>query len=284
MAAVITDPASSSRNVIQPTGDFVALTLRANASQTVDLEQWQDSSGTVLANVAANGFFKINPTSALTTNPTPALFVTPTFTGLAGTLLGLRSVSNAAPSANSGAQYIGTDGRAVTSGGFDFTSQVKGGSFLADHEGTGLIATAIGFQAQVISGAGGSITNAYGGSFTINNGNAGGTIGLGIGVRVELPGATGAIADCRGVYIRNQGSANITTATALLIDNQTGAGTNIAMKIGTGNLGFNGSTPVAKQTGASAAGIAAIVDANARAAIGALQTALANYGFVTSPA
>lgn len=49
-------------------------------------------------------------------------------------------------------------------------------------------------------------------------------------------------------------------------------------------LGFLGGAAVVKQTGASAAGIAAITDANARAAVSALQTALANFNLVTSPA
>jgi hypothetical protein len=49
-------------------------------------------------------------------------------------------------------------------------------------------------------------------------------------------------------------------------------------------FGVFGAAAVAQQTGASAAGIAAIVDPNAAAAVAALQTALANLGFVTSPA
>lgn len=49
-------------------------------------------------------------------------------------------------------------------------------------------------------------------------------------------------------------------------------------------IGFLGAAPVVRQTGASAAGIAAITDANARTTVGALQTALANLGLVTSPA
>lgn len=55
---------------------------------------------------------------------------------------------------------------------------------------------------------------------------------------------------------------------------------------GAGNpqVGFLGATAVSRQVGASAAGIAAITDANAKAAVSALQTALANLGLVTSPA
>jgi hypothetical protein len=49
-------------------------------------------------------------------------------------------------------------------------------------------------------------------------------------------------------------------------------------------VGFLGAAAVVRQAGASAAGIAAITDPNAKAAIQALQTALANLGLVTSPA
>jgi hypothetical protein len=49
-------------------------------------------------------------------------------------------------------------------------------------------------------------------------------------------------------------------------------------------LGFLGAAAVVRQTGASAAGIAAITDANAKAAVNALQVALAALGLITSPA
>ncbi len=49
-------------------------------------------------------------------------------------------------------------------------------------------------------------------------------------------------------------------------------------------IGFLGAAAVVRQVGASAAGIAAIVDPNAKAAVQALQTALSNLGLVTSPA
>ncbi len=69
-----------------------------------------------------------------------------------------------------------------------------------------------------------------------------------------------------------------------------GAGSTLNTKVkmlqlaGDNKIGFFAAAPVVKQTGASAAGIAAILDANAKAAVGALQTALANLGLVTSPA
>jgi hypothetical protein len=49
-------------------------------------------------------------------------------------------------------------------------------------------------------------------------------------------------------------------------------------------IGFFNTATVVQQAGASAAGIAAIADANALAAVQALQAALAAYGLVTSPA
>ena len=94
----------------------------------------------------------------------------------------------------------------------------------------------------------------------------------------------------------------VTTDVCLLVDGMTGTTANL-LQVGTddhlsrffigpaGELGHDGtkagffsSAPVVKQAGASAAGIAAVTDANAKAALTALQAALAAYGLVTSPA
>jgi hypothetical protein len=50
-------PATSTRNVIQPTGDFIALSIAANASQTNPLQQWKDTAGTAQARITATGLF-----------------------------------------------------------------------------------------------------------------------------------------------------------------------------------------------------------------------------------
>lgn len=52
---VLIAPESSTRNVIQPTGDYTPLTVKGDASQTDTLFEAQDSSGTVLAKIAADG-------------------------------------------------------------------------------------------------------------------------------------------------------------------------------------------------------------------------------------
>jgi hypothetical protein len=59
---------------------------------------------------------------------------------------------------------------------------------------------------------------------------------------------------------------------------------NWASAAGAAKIGFLGTSAVVKQTGASAAGIAAVSDTNAKAALTAIQAALAAYGLVTSPA
>lgn len=50
-------------NILQPTAAIVGLTIRGAASQTADLTQWQNSSGTTIAKVTANGSFQTIRTS-----------------------------------------------------------------------------------------------------------------------------------------------------------------------------------------------------------------------------
>ena len=61
-------PGSSTRNVIQPTGDYIALALEASASQTHHLQEWQNSSGTALAYVDSKGNINTPTVTATTGN------------------------------------------------------------------------------------------------------------------------------------------------------------------------------------------------------------------------
>lgn len=55
--AVILAPASSARNVIQPTaGAVIAEIIKAHAAQSVDLAQWQKSDGSTLFRVTKDGY------------------------------------------------------------------------------------------------------------------------------------------------------------------------------------------------------------------------------------
>jgi len=52
---IFTDPASSTRNVIQPGGDFKGLVIKGSASQTANLVEGQLSAGTIRFSVSAAG-------------------------------------------------------------------------------------------------------------------------------------------------------------------------------------------------------------------------------------
>jgi len=51
-------PSTATRNVIQSTADVQELIVKAEAGQTANLQEWQDSSGTVLAYVEKGGVIK----------------------------------------------------------------------------------------------------------------------------------------------------------------------------------------------------------------------------------
>lgn len=51
-------PGSSSRNVIQSTGDFIGLVVKSFAGQTATLQQWQDSSGAAVAQIDPTGIVR----------------------------------------------------------------------------------------------------------------------------------------------------------------------------------------------------------------------------------
>jgi hypothetical protein len=76
MAGVVTlAPGSSTRNVIQPTGNYIPLAVEASASQTLHLQEWQayggsplayvDSAGNITGNGITAGQFSANGNSTL---------------------------------------------------------------------------------------------------------------------------------------------------------------------------------------------------------------------------
>lgn len=54
---VVLAPDSSGRNTVQPTADFINLTLKRLAGQTSDLQRWVDENGVPLAQLTASGMF-----------------------------------------------------------------------------------------------------------------------------------------------------------------------------------------------------------------------------------
>lgn len=68
--AVILAPASSTRNIITPTGDFKALIIRPSASQTADIWSIQNNAGTLdSVYVDKDGFFRLGALATYTSGP-----------------------------------------------------------------------------------------------------------------------------------------------------------------------------------------------------------------------
>jgi hypothetical protein len=252
MAAVITDPQSSARNVIQSTGDFTELTLRASGGQTVPIF--------VVENASGNDYFSI-PTDA---GNQGSVFSRPTLLLTTAGRNNVLAVQHTSIDAAPVGQLAGIESRVIYSGG-------------------GTLSSLFGMYTSPRNGGVGTITTMSGLLVAPSNVTTG-IITEQRGVDIQALSNNGTIGTAYGVYVSSQGGAGVTTAIGLRVLSQTGAGTNIAMQIGAGNIGFHNVTPKAQQTGASAVGIAAIIDINAKAAVSALQTALANYGLVTSPA
>lgn len=59
--AVIILPASSTRNVIQASADFKELVVQAFAAQTANIQEWQNSAGTILQRVGPTGQYFVQP-------------------------------------------------------------------------------------------------------------------------------------------------------------------------------------------------------------------------------
>lgn len=58
--AVIINPGASTRNVVQPSGNFIAQVWKNNGSQVVNLNEWHTSGGSVMSSVSKDGYFRIN--------------------------------------------------------------------------------------------------------------------------------------------------------------------------------------------------------------------------------
>ena len=65
--AVIINPAASARNVIQPTDPAVIpFTIRGAASQTANLQEWQNSAGTAMGSMSASGALQLRARAKIT--------------------------------------------------------------------------------------------------------------------------------------------------------------------------------------------------------------------------
>lgn len=322
--AVILAPAASARNIIQATADIVPLTIQAKAGQTADLTDWKDSAGNILFKVQPDPTtlamvyatrISGNVGGSHNDSLRGEILAAPATTPAASTswrgVQALAKTDSSLSTDLSGSNVTLMSLNAATEHLANVNLAVARGAVASiAHFGTGTIALATPLHATISSSAGGVITNGTGLLVSAPGLTGGSTIGTNAGIEIQNQGSA-SVGTAYGLRVRAQagsglnfginvdGGLNIFRSsavgetpfivrgfagqTATLLDVQTSAAASI-FAVGQNKIGAFGTAPVAQQAGASAAGIAAVIDANAKAALTALQAALAAYGLVTSPA
>lgn len=156
------------------------IVIRGNASQSANLQEWQNSSGTVLSVVDENGYLGIG-----FSNPGNWFSLQPTFN-----TTGTHIASRFQPTLNTAATALySTYNNAIYSGVgtlgnlFAFLS-------IANNTGTGITTNAYGFFSRISSsGATGTITNGY-------------------AIYADVPTVTGSITNSYGLYVQNHNVAS----------------------------------------------------------------------------
>ena len=271
--AVILAPATSSRNVIQPTGAAVVpLTSKGFAGQTADLQEWQSSAGAVLAKVDASGNITatsfVGPTTGTSSGnvaltpatsarnviqPTGAAVVPLTSKGFAGQTANLLEFQSSAGAVLSFVDAAGAFNGSLVGGAISGTSITVPGAgagsekFGSGAASAGASATAVGngasaAGAQAVAVGGGAVASGFGAA-AFGFFSQAGDVGLALGFSssanfnpsIALGGNTTAINQCviGGVAytISNLFVGNGVTAAvplAVTINASGGSGTDIA--------------------------------------------------------
>jgi hypothetical protein len=221
-----TAPTASTRNVIQPTGAaLIPFILKAAASQTANLLEFQDSTGTAKTSFGPTGRLGIG------TTPDYAFRLLETTTIRTGAGLGSMIDVSAQPSGTytGFTFYAALYARAIYDSNIDgsararlrgfwgstFTTSTSTGNlleaaglyFIVQHQGSGTVTSATAAYSSVSllgspTGANtGDITNAYNYLALCSNTKSSGTIANRYGLRVEETTGTGALTNQYGVYI-----------------------------------------------------------------------------------
>lgn len=181
---VINVPASSTRNVIQPTNAaYIPLTIKGAASQTASLLELHTSAGAVIATLAANGY----ATFGSSTTPAAPVTISLTRTDSATNMNGIQVTLNHNPAASSANNVAA--GRLVSqaTGSQNHTGFFEGLNGICANNGTGLISTGFGgrFSLQILS-------------------SGGMTAGTGFRVLSPFVSGAGTIGTLAGIYIEDQ--------------------------------------------------------------------------------
>jgi len=243
--------------IIDGSSDTQQLIVQANATQTANLQEWQRSGGSVLSYIGPKG----NIVTALTADGTYNYAVN-------GTII--------VPSGVTG-QYTGIYGVAiarnnVTIGTATYVSGVWGTAGVQALNSNAVVSYVDGIKFAL--------------SFNANSGYIAQAAVWASTLTALSPAVSGAgtfiIPNAYGMKIQNHGNSNITQATGIYIDAQTGSATNWAiytnagdirlMASGSDKISFHGSAPVAQQTVTGSRG--------GNVALADLLTKLANIGLI----
>lgn len=211
-------------------GEGLNLYSTSNSTKgTVNIgNQWYLNEATGLLSIGTNSPYK-----------TSKVFIQYDYTGTTdayGNFLGLTWTASANNSA-----FVGGLGFVVeTEGNKSYNAQVKGFDGQTIHNGTGVLNQGLGgnfiFQ---ITATGGSATAGYGVNTSIQNNNASSTLSLGVNYQAGPVVATGPISAEIGLWVFNQGAANVGTAASLYLEATTGATSNYGILALGGNHVFN---------------------------------------------
>lgn len=220
--AVILAPGSATRNVIQPTGDFQALTLKAGSTAFSELFTIRDGNGVPVGKFWSDGTMTF---STIIDYAGIGLDLT-LESSASGGATGTSSIIQAYPNANTTQPYYGGYYEIKTGNPANFTQPVVGGLFQATHLGAGTIASSFGGWFVTSKNSFAAVTAAYAGNFQVQNNNPTGAIADGVGCRIQSPSLVGAITTSRGIYIQNQGGPGVNSAYGIYLDPISGAATN----------------------------------------------------------
>lgn len=291
--AVVLEPATSADNILQPLIDATTpLTIRQHsATQSAALQRFEDSLGNLLSSVDASGAF-----TGAAASPSGAVILAPATAGrntIQPTVDTAEGLVIKGHSATQSARLLRVTDHAAT------------GSLLSVREPN----TGAGFSVSAANLATGDValivTNNVNGDNTpvqtITNLDAGGnpqTVSFEAGTSAPtspiamvtyLPDAAGTQVPAAGWEPTLRVNTAGATRGEVNIRVHDHAGTSIALQAsgdGSANpqIGFLGATAVSRQTNGTAANLAAIADAPAKAFVTALSTALVNLGLLAAPA
>jgi len=173
---IYTKGTASARLHVKGGSDEVQVAVQANATQTYNLQEWQNSGGTAQSVVDENGYIGIgNPA------PTNWLTVNPTFN-----TTGTHYATRIQPTLNTAATTLAAN----------YTNSL--------YSGTGTLTYLYGVVSNVNKTSTGPVTYASAGYFRVLNLNASGAIANGRGISIATPAYTGAITTLTGLYIEDQ--------------------------------------------------------------------------------